>query len=362
MAIGCGWYGKPIHCSDKCPTAYELISLNSHPGGAKSGCQTGHFSSFCCRRVEVNLFQMMACPASNLGNALSNGLSPRFKDVQDIFNRAPYAISEDSDLVTLGTGEECAYEAGKITAGEGAIGSVGRLGQVYAIPNGVIPNFLPGVWLHDTGGQYTLKPISNRVYPTASTILSCSVSTTETSTFREWTSTKTATCDGGSYPQACQHYRSVISVQSATVLSCAYPLISSRTTPRPELTLWNGQHTRDWISWIPTWGTMSKKKMSGINSYCERDEYPPALFLQGTGGANMPAVSTAAYIRFLPQAENGGAGQLWWKACDKDPKSSEGQVQGGNVIGGTCYCAFPKKGDFQAADKRRYSVRHILAQ
>lgn len=321
MVTGCSWFGKPVKCDKTCAPGYELISQNSHPGGSKSGCQTGHFSSFCCRRIETNGLTMKACPASNLGNALSNGLSPRFANVQDLFNKVPYAIS---DAVELGTAEECAYEEGKITVGEGAIGSIGRLGGICAIPNGVIPNFLPGAWVYDTGGSYTLRPVVNQPYPKPTTVLSCSSSTTETATVRTWTSTKTATCDGGKYPQACQHYCSVISVYSASVLSCAYPPLSRRI-PRPEVAAWNSDHVKDWISWIPTWGTLSRGIYSGINSYCERDEYPTAMFMQGTGGANA-------------QAENGGAGQLWNPACPDRVSSSTGPVQGGNVVGGVCHC------------------------
>lgn len=337
MAIGCGWYGRPVYCGKTCPKGHELISQNSHPWMSKSGCQTGHFSSFCCERIETNQDKMMPCPASNLGNALSNGMSPRLANVQKLFKSVPNAISEDSDLVVLGTAEECAYNAGLIPSGEGLAGSIGKLADVYGIPNGVIPNFLPGAWVHDTGGKYTLKPFTNRPYPTATTVLSCSSSTTETTTVRTWTTTRIATCDGGKYPQACQHYRSVISRYSASVLSCAYPPLSKQI-PRPEVAAWNAQHARDWISWIPTWGTISKGAYSGVNSYCERDEYPPAAFMQGTGGVNAPAITTAVYIRLLPQAENGGAGQLWNRACPEKPKSSKGPVQGGNVVGGTCYC------------------------
>ena len=301
---------------------------------------------------------MKLCPASNLGNALSNGMSPRFANVQDFFNMAPYAISDGS---SLGTAEECAYEEGQITAGEGSLGSVGRLGDIYAVPNGVIPNFLPGAWIADTGGKYTLRPVTNQAFPKATTILSCSTSTTKTVTVRTWSSTKTATCDGGKYPQACQHYNSVISVYGASVLSCAYPALNK--IPRPEVKAWNSQHAKDWISWIPTWGTISRGTYSGMHSYCERDEYPPALFMQGTGGANAPAISTAVYIRLLPQAENGGAGQLWNRACSTKPKSSTGPAQGGNIVGDTCYCTSLMAEQFCAsADRIRYCIHHILPQ
>lgn len=109
--------------------------------------------------------------------------------------------------------------------------------------------------------------------------------------------------------------------------------------PRPEVNTWNNEHKSEWISWIPTWGTISAKgSYKGLNSYCGRDEYPPAHFLQGAGGANAPLTTTAAYIRYLPEAENGGAGQIWRAFCTDKPKSKEGDVEGGQVTGSVCYC------------------------
>lgn len=49
----------------------------------------------------------------------------------------------------------------------------------------------------------------------------------------------------------------------------------------------------------------------GVN--CQRDEFPPAIIWQGRGN------SGAVWIRFLPGAQNSGAGALFRGICDDNP-------------------------------------------
>jgi len=49
----------------------------------------------------------------------------------------------------------------------------------------------------------------------------------------------------------------------------------------------------------------------GVN--CERDEFPPAIIWQGRDDDQ--------WMRFLPESQNGGAGQLFNGICDDTPRS-----------------------------------------
>jgi hypothetical protein len=60
------------------------MGQNTHIGGAKTGCKSGHFSSYCCREIVAS--HDYSCPNTNANNLLSGGqgvLGPvvaRFKD------------------------------------------------------------------------------------------------------------------------------------------------------------------------------------------------------------------------------------------------------------------------------------------
>lgn len=338
--------------------------MNTHPSNSKTGCQTGAFASYCCESVTTNFNNLGYCPVSTFTNLLSNGLGSRLNSVDSLPNLAPRAIDfgDSGDDFFRTTAEECAYALNnQASGGSGFLGS----GKVFQVPNDGVPNFLPGIWTPMGNGKWQLLPSFQINYPNKqSGKLQCTSSTTITATSRTWTTTETKICNGKSYPQACQHYRSVESVYGASILSCAYPLVSG-DIPRPEVNTWNGEHKSEWISWIPTWGTITKGAYKGINSYCDRDEYPPALFLQGTGGANAPLINTAAYIRYLPQAENAGAGQIWSGFCASKPKSKEGDVEGGQVIGQICHCKSPNDYCYShwfLSRYTRYPDQHIFSQ
>lgn len=127
--------------------------------------------------------------------------------------------------------------------------------------------------------------------------------TTETSL--TWGSTVTRTCNGAQNPQACLHYSSVHDRLGTTadVLKCPWP-IPSGDAPRPEVKVYNDQHNEGWISYIETWGVNA----AGKPRACQRDEYPPALFMQGQNGVD--GTSTPVYIRLLPDQQNQRGGRL----------------------------------------------------
>jgi chitinase len=116
-------------------------------------------------------------------------------------------------------------------------------------------------------------------------------------------------CNFGLYPQACWHYASVIAnerIFANSELTCTQKNLRA---PRPLPAIYSpGQHDGGWITgWM---------QQFGVN--CERDEFPPAIIWQGRDGPSAPNV----WIRFLPQTQNGGAGQLFNGICDDNPPVS----------------------------------------
>lgn len=113
-------------------------------------------------------------------------------------------------------------------------------------------------------------------------------------------------CDFALYPQACWHYASVIAhegIFNNAEFTCTQKNLRA---PRPLPDIYSpGQHNGGWITgWM---------QQFGVN--CERDEFPPAVIWQGRDGPSAPHV----WIRFLPGAQNGGAGQLFNGICADDP-------------------------------------------
>jgi hypothetical protein len=111
------------------------------------------------------------------------------------------------------------------------------------------------------------------------------------------------------HSQACFHYSSAIRVnpQWAT-LTCdeEAATIAHRSTPRAT-NVWSQQHRGK--GWTDNNNRQQAK--------CDRDEYPPAYLLHKNhpafinGGIN----SQGQLIRYLPDKENRGAGQMWKGAC-----------------------------------------------
>ncbi|QIX02022.1 hypothetical protein AMS68_007539 [Peltaster fructicola] len=120
-------------------------------------------------------------------------------------------------------------------------------------------------------------------------------------------------CDYAAYPQACYHYSSVVR-NNPTLATVTCHFKKAATPRRPAVDLWNGQ--RNFVAWnnkIPAF-----VNRQGEPDSCQRDEWPPALFLRANNGRDQlePVVArfTGAetqYIRFNPGSQNGGAGQGW---------------------------------------------------
>jgi len=126
---GCAWYGKPKGCKQQCPANSILISMNTHIGGASTGCQTGRFSSFCCTSIESDSIAQCGSPA--LEQYLGGGKVPR---IMDKFKRV-YNYGE-------GTNAECLYNANPLDG----IGDLNNRLEPYYGPQ-YIMNGIIGTWV-----------------------------------------------------------------------------------------------------------------------------------------------------------------------------------------------------------------------
>ena len=116
-------------------------------------------------------------------------------------------------------------------------------------------------------------------------------------------STTTRTCSGNRHSQACFHYQSVIREHpDYGRLTCPYS--KAFPAPRPAVALWDDQHNGNWIT-----GWMQQPGL-----FCQRDEYPPADIWQDRGGQQ--------WIRFIPRADNVGAGAALFGGLCSDPARS----------------------------------------
>lgn len=173
----------------------------------------------------------------------------------------------------------------------------------------VVLNALPGIWQYNVGlKQYISQPIRNAIYPQQNPSRTCTTTVTSTSEFPVATSSaSTITCDGNRYPQACQHYASVINEAPGGIINTLYCAVSSTIRSRRLPGLWNTQHTSDWNYWVPQFN-----KPNGKPDKCNRDEYPPFAF-------QYPAESQ--WLRFLC------AGNLWSSICLSRPRLSTTVVE-----------------------------------
>jgi chitinase len=296
---GCDWYGKPKGCSQGCPAGKILLTQNTHIGGASTGCKTGHYSSYCCDTIIAN--ELTTCPASNAANLFTGGMGSNI----ELKNRQMY---KDNDVVA--TLEYCRYLAGDF---------------VNVLAGAYILNILAGTWKYrPLLGSY-FSPLSNLVYkqPDPAKCTSFTVITTSFTVVEQ--PIQTNVCDFLQYPQACNHYSSVISRQPALdTLYCPVTTWGSRTLPK----VWNSQHNSKWLPWVasitPAWGSKA------ANNKCERDEWPPARFMDKDED-----IRYTQWMRFLPQRDNGGAGQLWRNKC-QDRVQSHSTKQGGPINDRVC--------------------------
>lgn len=118
--------------------------------------------------------------------------------------------------------------------------------------------------------------------------------------------TVTKTCNGALYPQPCLHYQSVIQNQNGmAALTCT--TAAGGGGIRPVVEKYSKDHHTKWIN---GW-------MQSANINCQRDEYPPAAIWQGR--------DMRQWIRLVPGAQNGGAGQLFRGVCPAKYKMSPEQ-------------------------------------
>ncbi|KAJ4369884.1 hypothetical protein N0V83_005648 [Neocucurbitaria cava] len=335
VARDCDWYGKPKKCGSTCPAGYLLISQNTHPGGSSrydaltpanpiscvlttsgSGCKTGYFSSYCCSSIEAS--NLMDCSESAAGKALSGGLNLRAKNLGTFQN----ALGKgDADWGTLA---ECAAEA----YNDGTVGELAALGVFSA--GLYVLNHVAGHWVQNAANRWIYQPLRNLRYPSSAS----AVCTTTVTSYVEETrvsDVKTVKCDGNKWPNACYHYSSVSRENGLHTLVCPNKAIGGSN--RPAVNAYRADRANtEWFKWVSNKPAVS----AGVNK-CNRDEYPPFRFLAAPNG-NPGVVAPANYdqwIRFLPQSENGGAGQLWNGLCDKNGKK-ETKTQGGPINGQVC--------------------------
>lgn len=114
-----------------------------------------------------------------------------------------------------------------------------------------------------------------------------------------------------SYSQACFHYSSVIRNNPAwATLTCPPPAASVSWRLDGDATKsWKAQHTgRGW--------TARDKRAEEV---CDRDEYPPAYFMQADSPAwlNSGHNTYGQMVRYVPFKQNRGAGSIWKQQCFK---------------------------------------------
>lgn len=169
----------------------------------------------------------------------------------------------------------------------------------------------------------TRPPMSSHTTPKTSTSSCNSVNARDLELFRRapncglkdvtsYTATTThyttirKVCDGGSWPQACMHYSSVIREYNNPAFN---PVTCSDFVPARNFmqggtatAKWGAEHLVPWRSWM----RRNQKR-------CQRDEWPPQHFWQGDPGQ---------IIRYNHLEDNTGAGSLWNGFCPEHADAS----------------------------------------
>ncbi|KAL6229090.1 hypothetical protein BDW75DRAFT_235461 [Aspergillus navahoensis] len=279
LGYGCQWYGKPKGCGQTCPPGHILMGQNTHIGGAKTGCKSGHFSSYCCREIIAS--RDYSCPNTNANNLLTGG--------QGVLGPLVARYKDDPTLDTaLGDLLSCFISV---------IFFMGLVGTAR-----YIPNIIPGHFERYRG----FVPINNVAYTTEAEKPCTATVTTHTEVKSVTSSPKTITCDGSRYPQACAHYSSVMSRQGHSTFPCPLTQIG-RSVPQQ----WDKEHHKSWLLWVPN--------------------FPKNL---GENKCNPAGSPYQQYLRFLPESQNKGAGQYWKNLCKHTKK--ETKTEGGPIEDQTC--------------------------
>jgi hypothetical protein len=264
-----------------------LLTQNTHVAGFKTGCKSGHFSSFCCESIVSD--SLINCGQSNLNNMFTGGFgiqrkSVSYLDEDTIMETAMECMQDDTESLSL------------INSGS------------------YIVNNVPGYW----SGNGKWSPVANLKYTTTS-ISSCTTTiTTETTIISTTDTPKTVTCDATKWDQPCRHYWSVNSRNSYDTIACPVDAMKGRPAP----SRWNNQHDAAWRYWV-----RNLPASLGTNK-CDRDEWPPVAFMEKVGSPY------TQWIRFVPSSANRAAGSLWKGIC-RSPKK-ETKYEGGPISGNTC--------------------------
>ena len=118
-----------------------------------------------------------------------------------------------------------------------------------------------------------------------------------------------------SWAQPCYHYSSVLDAHPQwQTLKCPPAAGTTKMThKRPAVATWYKEHNDDWRK-----RAVSLVINGGIDNVgCQADEYPPAAFLDDTSPIyqNGGNYDQCQMIRFVPAAQNGGAGSMFRGVC-----------------------------------------------
>ncbi|CAI4211293.1 unnamed protein product [Parascedosporium putredinis] len=111
------------------------------------------------------------------------------------------------------------------------------------------------------------------------------------------------------FSQACYHYSSAIEHNPAwEAIKCPHGKVKCPWENRPGPRAWEAQHDK-------TWRTSNGRPYQG---QCEIDEFPPRYLLSDQSPEMIKAGKSGGQLmRYIPQPDNYGAGQLWKGFCFK---------------------------------------------
>lgn len=254
IATGCRWTGVPSGCKETCARGEILITQNSWIGGQQTGCQSGHYSSFCCEEITAPETSLNSCGHFSGDLAFGGGFGFR-KRGSMLFDSTIYGTDlECASYLNVMNDPIPYYE--DPTPG---------FFPVDAGP--IILNTQPGYWISAINSNDLIwEPLENQPYPDEDPDPVCTSTTTSTVETTSNTDTPvTITCSGNRFPQACMHYSSVIREYNHaidTVLCKASRIYITRGA----VAEWNTQHDEDWNYWIKAF----PKRNNGKPERCNR--------------------------------------------------------------------------------------------
>jgi hypothetical protein len=254
---GCSWYGTPKKCNILCPAGYLALAYNSQPQNERVACQSGGYAVYCCQSVWAS--PVVTCGEPVFGLTIHKILAGG--SVGTVDNSAINVKGYPSWPGSIGISPWQCLTPYNTQLDVSMYDAPGDIGGYFIADGELDQSEVP-----DPGGLTSFKPV---------------ISSTDTSSTTVY-STKTVTCSGASYGQACQHYRSVIQTHpEMDFLTCP----PSAGAGGPEVTAYNKQHTNAWITnWVKPF-TKTLSLGAGQYDSCQRDKYPPFVFYQGLPSA-----------------------------------------------------------------------------